>query len=335
MPFKQTSNKIIQKIIERVGHKIIPVILKLKGENNRLLIFYFHGLYKSSEQKELHHVDPQNNITNLQFEEFVEYFISHKYKFIKPEDLNQQLVPGQRYAMITFDDGYFNNMLALNVLEKYRVPALFFISTNYIKENRSYWWDIIYKYRHKQGIPLAEIRNEQLLLKGMKWWEIDTYIGSEFGEEAHKPWSDIDRPFTKLEITTIAKHPLISIGNHTHHHAILTNCDSNEALNEMNECNNFISALTGQTPSAIAFPNGNFDSNLLALAKQVGFRFAFTTQSQLNKLPFGDEEIICLNRFMAKTENVRKYGSFARLGYSNGELYGIFKNRVKNILKLH
>ena len=113
-------------LIEKVGKIINPIILNFTNEKNKLLIFYFHGVYDSEKQKNLNHVDPQNNVTVNQFTDFIEYFLQHNYRFIKPADLSQNLPEDKPYVMITFDDGYFNNSLAIDVLNKYKVPATFY-----------------------------------------------------------------------------------------------------------------------------------------------------------------------------------------------------------------
>src|SRR5450631_2722244 len=97
---KRKIDKSIQYLIGKVGYLINPLILNFKNENNHLLIFYFHGLYESQAQKDLDHVDPQNNITVNQFTEFIDYFLHHKYHFIKPEELLGDLRSDQRYVMI-------------------------------------------------------------------------------------------------------------------------------------------------------------------------------------------------------------------------------------------
>lgn len=327
MSIKHKINTVTPEVIRIIGQMINPLILTLKKEREHLLVFYFHGLYESTSQKELHHVDPQNNITSLQLAEFIEYFLHHKYCFIKPEDLSKTLPPGKRYAMITFDDGYFNNILAVDVLNKYKIPATFFLSTSYIKEGKSYWWDIIYKYRFKQGVLLTNIRKEQQYLKKYKWQEIDAYIEKEFTNRAFKPWSDIDRPFTELEIGRIANNPLISIGNHTAHHIIVTNYNSSEIKEEINNCNKTIFELTGKNTISIAFPNGNFDSQTLNIVDELGFKFAFTTRNKMNKLPLKNDQTVCIDRFMAKPENVKKYASFVRLDYNANDFYRNLKRR--------
>jgi len=47
-------------------------------------------------------------------------------------------------ALVTFDDGYRDNHdLALPILKRYDVPAIFFVATSYIEERRLFWWDRI------------------------------------------------------------------------------------------------------------------------------------------------------------------------------------------------
>src|SRR6185312_401691 len=99
--FKTIVDNFGVSLIERFGSLFSPLILEFKKENRQLLVFYFHGLFESLKQKELNHIDPQNNMTVEQFDEFIDYFQNHNYKFILPEDLNAGLEDNQPYAMIT------------------------------------------------------------------------------------------------------------------------------------------------------------------------------------------------------------------------------------------
>lgn len=147
--FIKEMNDLMRVLAERSGYLINPIFLNASRENNYLLAFYFHGLFETVKHRDLNHIDPQQNMTVNQFDDFVAYFLEHKYVFIRPEDLTNNIEKDNRYILLTFDDGYFNNMLAVNVLEKYKVPAVFFITIRNIIENRSFWWDVIYKYRRK------------------------------------------------------------------------------------------------------------------------------------------------------------------------------------------
>ncbi len=322
----------IPGLIEKLGFFINPLILKFRKENGRLLVFTFHGLFESEKQKALNHIDPQNNMLACQFEELIDYFLNHKYKFISPEDITGGLNKEQPYAMITFDDGYFNNYLAIDILRKYQIPSVFFISTKFIVENRSYWWDIIYKYRMKQGKNINTIRNEQEYLKGLKFRLIENYILKNFAIEAFKPWSDIDRPFNENEVKSNSKSPLVSFGNHTHNHAILTKYTKEEIIEEFRISNKIIFDLTGTLPITTAFPNGNFNDHVLEATEEEGFRFAFTTKQKVNFLPFVQENLVCLNRFMTKPGNISRFGSFCRLDYFPDGLYFGMRNQMAYLM---
>ena len=47
------------------------------------------------------------------------YFVAHGYTFVAPADVLRGLDPAGKYALLTFDDGYYNNRLA-------RQPACFY-----------------------------------------------------------------------------------------------------------------------------------------------------------------------------------------------------------------
>lgn len=331
---KQKINETLPLFIEKVGTWINPLLLKLMNEQDQLLVFYFHGLYETDAQKAAHHVDPQNNLTLRQFERFVKYFLKRGYRFIHKEDLLKGLEGGHPYLMLTFDDGYYNNSLALRILEKYEIPATFFITARNVLNNKSYWWDIIYKYRKKAGVSLNAIRMEQERMKDLSYREIDAYIVQQFGEVANNPWSDIDRPFTAEELRAFAQSPYVSIGNHTFHHTILPNYEEAEIRREFVDSNQALTEIIGYEPQGVAFPNGNYNDMVLRVAEEVGFQFAFTVVPKKNFLPMihRSEEMVCLDRFMPEPRNIEEYASFCRVGYHPLNFYNRIKNRLK-ILK--
>jgi peptidoglycan/xylan/chitin deacetylase (PgdA/CDA1 family) len=327
---KKEIDKSALFLIKKLTPIINPLVLNFTDEKNKLLIFYFHGIYESEKQKKLNHVDPQNNLTVGQFTDFIEYFLYHKYHFIKPEDLSEDLTDDRAYIMLTFDDGYFNNTLAIEILNKYKIPATFFITTRNVLENTSYWWDIIYKYRFKKGISLEKIREEQIYLKGFKYPFIESYISQNFGGNTYEPWSDIDRPLNTKELKEIFLNPSVTIGNHTHNHSILTNYTHQEIEEELSISNKILFDITGTAPLALAFPNGNYNNQVFDITRQLGFNLAFTTIEKLNYISeiSINNKLICLNRFIAQPTNVKKYGSLNRLGYNPNSLYSSIKESM-------
>ncbi len=79
-------------------------------------------------------------------------------KYAKPISL-QQLTQAhrqgkipQRAVVITFDDGYVDNLdNAKPLLEKFNIPATVFITTGEVGKNREFWWDELERVLLKPG----------------------------------------------------------------------------------------------------------------------------------------------------------------------------------------
>lgn len=71
--------------------------------------------------------------------------LKEKYKVVSLETLIEGVENGRiadKSIAITFDDGYLDNYLvAKPLLEKYQLPATFFICSGNIESNRKFWWD--------------------------------------------------------------------------------------------------------------------------------------------------------------------------------------------------
>jgi peptidoglycan/xylan/chitin deacetylase (PgdA/CDA1 family) len=327
---KEYIDDSVFNFIKKVTQFVNPILLKLNNENGNLLVYYFHGIYENEAQKKLNHVDPQNNLTKTQLIAFIDYFLSNNYQFIKPEQISEGLPKDKKYILLTFDDGYFNNTLAIDILNKYKIPATFFLTTKNIVKQESFWWDVIFKYRIKNHVPLKKIREEQSFLKGFKYSFIDNYISENFGSSATKPWSDIDRPLTVEELRTISQNSLVTIGNHTHNHTILTVYDREEIKDQFHRSNEILCDITGYKPKFIAFPNGNFNFEILEECKEEGFNITFSTIEKSNRLPIKfNSAVMNLNRLMTQTNDINVYGNYDRLGYTAQSLYLKLKHSIK------
>jgi peptidoglycan/xylan/chitin deacetylase (PgdA/CDA1 family) len=303
--------------------------LRLFQEKNSLLIFNIHGLFYNKKEIYQNLVDPQTWMTKDQFQQFVEYFLKNNYTFVSPNDILKGLINNKKYAMITFDDGYYNNNYALSILKKHQIPALFFISTNHIKQNKCFWWDILYRERIKSGLSKKEIVDEQKQLKSKKSEEIEQYLKEKFGEKAFKPKSDIDRPFTINELKNFSKEKYVFLGNHTSNHAILTNYPSNEIKSQIIEAQKFIYEVTGTTPKTLSYPNGNYSDEIIKISKELGIQIGTTIEYKKNKLPinYQTNDFINLGRFdLSGSNNIIKQ---CKLFRSDILLYP----RVLNLLK--
>lgn len=98
----------------------------------------------------------------------------------------------------------------LPLLEQYDVPATFYITTGNVEEQQCFWWDVVYRERHRRGVEKALISREQKMLKQKRHQDIITYLQEEFGADCLQPWSDTDRPMTEPELQDFARHPWCS-----------------------------------------------------------------------------------------------------------------------------
>ena len=218
----------------------------------------FHSLYENNAQLSNRDLAPNQNVTVADFRGFVEEMLEIGYTFVSPKQIDAGLAPGKRYLSITFDDGYFNNMLALDVLNEFRVPATFFVSTDHVQQNKAFWWDAFSRELSRSGVKPRSQNSEIEQLKVLTPEKIDAYLCQRFGPGVLNPCGDIDRPFTPRELRQFALNPWVHVGNHTRDHAILTNCTPDEMVEQIGACQNALADMVGYRPVAIASPNGNY-----------------------------------------------------------------------------
>ncbi len=272
--------------------------LELFGEQGGLSCFLFHAIFKDESELAKQQIYPQECMTVVLFRQFIEYFLDAGYQFITPDEIKAGLPDkNKKYGLITFDDGYYNNTLILDVLTEYKVPAVFFIATAYVQEGKKFWSDALYAGRKKTGIGDEAVLEEIMSLKKMRVADINRYLIEHFSKDALKPLSDIDRPFTPAELAVFAHHPYVHIGNHTHEHEVLTNLTIEEVTEEFKVSQQLIKSWTGIVPDFISYPNGSYSQQILEAARQNNFTMGISTVAQKNRLPLSTAGFELLGRF--------------------------------------
>lgn len=289
-----------KSIINFIDHVTANMHVNVFGEKPALSTFLFHACLEQSTDYRHHLLYPQERLTVSDFRNFIDYFQNKGYQFISPEQVDQgQLNPKQKYGLITFDDGYFNNFNLLPVLEEFKVPALFFVPTAYFNNGKLFWSDALYHYRKKGGQTDAMIQKEVIHLKSLKLKEIEHYILEQCGAKALDAANDMNRFMTEQEFIRFAQHPFVHIGNHTHTHEILTNLDTEAVRQEFEVAQNILQQLLGYRPGWVSYPNGSFNDAVISVAAQSGMHTGITTIMEKNYFPL-DNRIhgqLLLHRF--------------------------------------
>src|SRR2546426_534763 len=129
--------------------KIASRFLSAAREEGSLLCFLFHGLFESGEELRSGVLDPQQGITVEMFRAFLGHFHEQGYGFVSPRQILEGPQPGGRHILLTFDDGYFNNVRALPMMEEFNAPAVFFVSSDHVREGKAFWWDAAFRQGRK------------------------------------------------------------------------------------------------------------------------------------------------------------------------------------------
>lgn len=212
--------------------------------------------------------------------------------------------PLDRYAALTFDDGYRDfKSTALPILEDRGVKATVFISTGYIGGN--FWWDEIasllapavssptslaidvgaggqwrYDGLESPGPRAAAARNicDQLVCSHSQ--DIQHVI------QQLSTWAGVDpKPghgaMTASDLAALARHPGIQIGAHTVSHGCLGSLDEAEQRREIGQSRQDLEAVAGVDVAVFSYPNGSFSSVTPGLMKPLGFSCACTSREGL------------------------------------------------------
>jgi peptidoglycan/xylan/chitin deacetylase (PgdA/CDA1 family) len=295
----------LQRAVRRADHAIARAYLSCFRERSALVSFLFHGLFRDEREMARNLMDPLERTTVEQFGQLIEYYLSAGYRFVRPEDLLSGLEAGGRYALLTFDDGYYNNTRALPVLERYAVPALFFISTNHVRQNKCFWWDALYRELTARGLPEHRVHEEIVSVKAKRTADIEAELKARFGPDVLAPRGEIDRPFSPSELREFARHPRVHLGNHTADHAILTNYTPDEIRRQIRQAQEDLREMAGVEPTAIAYPNGAYNDAALAASREAGIQLGFTVRQHKARLPLSSDAdaLLRLGRFIPHADD--------------------------------
>jgi peptidoglycan/xylan/chitin deacetylase (PgdA/CDA1 family) len=273
----------VQRSIYSLDIHISRFLISFFKEKPSLIVLYFHKVF--IDKKDLNHdVDLQQGTTIEDFENCINYFLDSGYKFITPDDLLSTLYKDGKYILLTFDDGYANNALVLPVLERYKVPALFFIAVNHVLHNKAYWWDVIFHLKEK-GYSSRQINHIKAFCKTKNPKEINQYFTEELKIMDVSPLHESEKPFNKEELRHFSTNPYVFIGNHTMDHAILTACDEEEVFYQINAAQEELKKIINYYPKHISYPNGNFSGKVVAIAQKCGLEVGYSCIRGKNFMP--------------------------------------------------
>lgn len=202
-------------------------------------------------------------------------------------------------ALITFDDGYYDNYsIAHPILLKFGLPATIFLTSGYIGGNKPFIWDFA-----ACCFSLTQNSSAMLPLLGNVSWDgkkSKDRILFEFVNQIKrldpKESAEIIREIPGILGVVVPKDSFnglyldwnhvrelsnqgIEFGAHTVSHPILTSISLDKVSNELSESKSKIEKETGHEIQSFAYPNGgidDFSAGIIRVVQEIGFDIAFT-----------------------------------------------------------
>jgi peptidoglycan/xylan/chitin deacetylase (PgdA/CDA1 family) len=218
-----------------------------------------------------------------------------------------------RAACITFDDGYADNAeVALPILQRYNVPATFFVATGFLDGGRM-WNDTVIELVRRAPGPLLDLTDIgfgkfeiasplrrqaaiSALLDKLKYLPLETRNLEVNKICAHAPMMLPTNFMMTSDQVRMLHNAGMEIGGHTVSHPILTRMDSARARTEIADGKDALEKIIGAPIRLFAYPNGkpgqDYHSDHVGMVKEIGFEAAVSTAwgaaragSDLHQLP--------------------------------------------------
>lgn len=220
-----------------------------------------------------------------------------------------QGIPPRRAIILTFDDGYVDNLTtALPLLDAHGLPATFFVPTGLLGTTESFWWDTLADcLLHRRPLPekivldnprggpnavlraqgpAVDDRDRRDRLHRDLWTLLSRCAPAErtvlLDQLCTITLTPRDAPpsrrvMSPAEVTALSDHPGMEIGAHTVSHTPLNVLPPHEQREELRQSQQTLQALTGGPVAGLSYPNGAYDATTQGAARDLGFTHACTT----------------------------------------------------------
>lgn len=207
---------------------------------------------------------------------------------------------GRRRVVVTFDDGYADNVAAAtDVLAAAGAPATFFVSAGLVDSTTPLWWDelthLFFTGAPRQRHVALDIAGARLLLdvgsapaRTRCHWAVYHRLRPRRREAIDAVLdqlrAQIDAPpmapapfMTSEQLRALTAVPGAEIGGHSVTHQQLSSLSRDEQWQEIAGCRDALAGLIGRPVRTFAYPFGGtdaFDDTSAALAADAGFDVA-------------------------------------------------------------
>ena len=212
-------------------------------------------------------------------------------------------------VVITFDDGWEDNYIyAYPIMKKYQLPFTIYLTANVIGTDKIFWQEkVAFLIHNLMGVPdglknfistisddlkcfLNKIASQKESLGDLikKMFHLKQSVRDEIIEKlenylSHPRFPQEKNMFLNWEqIKMLERDPIVSFGSHAMNHAILTKIDDEKLSCELNSSKKILEDKCNRLFDTFAYPNGNYNENVIKHIKKTDYVAALTTDKGFN-----------------------------------------------------
>lgn len=319
----------MHQVISDIYNKICSLIINTYDMTlPRCLVLIYHRVSDLKHDPQLLSVSPRR------FENQLKY-LKNNYNIISLKQLISNLRNGsldKRSIVITFDDGYSDNLYnAKLLLEKYHIPATFFITSGTVGNKTEFWWDmlevIFLEKVHKKKILSIDILNKQYT------WVLDSDIRKKAAYDDMVSllktvpikertrimkylieWAGVRNkvrpeyfPLSERELKKLSSGDFVEIGAHTVTHCMLSLESIEHQHWEINESKRSLESLLNIKMESFSYPYGNdgsFTDETIDIVKESGFSCGI---SNIQDVVISSTDIYKIPRFLIRNWDINRF----------------------------
>lgn len=224
---------------------------------------------------------------------------------VSPQNFSEQMQVVRKLSpqpVITFDDGYADNLFgALPILERYEIPARFFLVSGMFNSQQEMWWDALDRL-FLTNEPEFDLESDSLTERQqlyVQWFERlrklpyraqESELAELFSERGVERTTRPERRMLDAEeIQALAASPLAEIGAHTVTHPVLSALTPSDQESEVIASKQTLEEIIGRRLQGFAYPNGtdrDYSGATVEIVRQAGFTYAYSAFEHGRTDPF-------------------------------------------------
>jgi peptidoglycan/xylan/chitin deacetylase (PgdA/CDA1 family) len=298
MPGERNKNKekLLQLMFNVGFYKMLQSFF-----SNSLTVLNYHRI-DNSQGDHFTTFKPNVSASPVQFDVQMKY-LAENYNVVSAADVIAWIKEGHplpsRAALITFDDGYYDNYLnAFPVLQRRNLPAIIFLASDYMESSKPFYWDLIaycFSKSQKDHLELPLIGSFSWKSGDARDWVVRSVVEFMKNIPEKEKLKMIDS-FPDLMNVSVSDNFFkgmflswdhvremsangVEMGAHTASHPILTRISPDDAKQEIVQSKRKIEEAINKPVVSFAYPNGqisDFSDSVMDTVRDAGLHAAYT-----------------------------------------------------------